>query len=287
MASDASFCLWNSNCHELLACAQDSSTNIHLECDLVWNEEPTRIKMEGQLREVHGREAQFIVSATTMQPSSPKAEVGGGAFYFSVKRQIAQDTVARLGVHGTASVQELSKGPNGELVALNLRFSRHVEIRQLRSGKRIPWRKEYSGMTGVLIAPEKPATTNDLRNLLGAYSNGALPYARIIDISDGGACICIPEDLVVSSFSGDATYLFFLRPSVVPATQPPYVFVAKRVGFGKAAEAEGVVVRLKFQEELDWNAHRSRLHWMEIKSGSPRLRQCLLHYLPSQANPSE
>lgn len=286
MSADASFCLWNSNCHELLQAAQDSGANIHLECCFVFNDEPACMKLEGLLREVAGREAQFFVRNMTIGPVNPKAEVGNGTFYFSVKRQIAEDTIARVGVHGTASIHETVVGPSGELVYLSMRFSRHVTVRQLRSGKRIPWCNEYNRMSSVLLAPERPDTCNDLRSLLGAYSKENAPHTRIIDISEGGACICMPEELAMPSFGGDATYLFFLHPSILPATVPPYVFLAKRAGFGKTVESEGIAVRLRFQEELDWNARRTRLHWLNVRGGSARLRQCLLHY-PDRVQDSE
>ena len=47
---------------------------------------------------------------------------------------------------------------------------------------------------------------------------------------------------------------------------------------GKGVCPQGTAVRLRFQEELDWSARRSRLRWVNVKSGSPRLRQCLQLY---------
>ena len=286
MSSDASFCLWNSSCHELLQSAQDSGANIHMTCSLVWQGEPACVKIEGLLREVNGREAQLFVRSMAMQPPNPKSETGSGTYYFSVKRQLAEDAAARIGVYGTGSILETVVGPGGELVYLSLRFSRHVTVRQLRSGKRIPWCDEYNRMSSVLLAPDRPDTCNDLRTILGSYSKESAPHTRIIDISEGGACVCMPEELAMPSFGGDATYLFFLHPSILPATVPPYVFLAKRAGFGKTVDNDGVAVRLRFQEELDWNARRTRLHWINKKGGSPRLRQCLLHY-PDRVQDSE
>ena len=286
MSSDASFCLWNSNCHELLQSAQDSGANIHMTCSLVWHDEPACIKLEGLLREVNGREAQFFVRSMVMQPPNPKAETGSSTYYYSVKRQVADDTIARVGVYGTGSIHETVVGPSGELVYLGVRFSRHVTVRQLRSGKRIPWCDEYNRMSSVLLAPDRPDTCNDLRTILGSYHKENAPQTRIIDISEGGACVCMPEDLAMPSYGGDATYLFFLQPSILPATVPPYVFLAKRAGFGKTVAGDGIAVRLRFQEELDWQARRTRLHWVNVKGGSPRLRQCLLHY-PDRVQDSE
>ena len=138
----------------------------------------------------------------------------------------------------------------------------------------------------MLLAQDRPDTCNDLRTILGAYSKEAPPRTHIIDISEGGACVCMPDELAMPSFGGDATYLFFLHPSILPATVPPYVFLAKRAGFGKSVDGQGVFVRLRFQEELDWNARRTRLHWLNVRGGSPRLRQCLLHY-PDRVQDSE
>ena len=106
MSSDASSYLWNSTCHDLLLTAQDSGANIHLNCCCMWQGEPTCMKLEGLLREVNGREAQFFVRGVSLQAPNPKAEVDSGTFYFSVKRQIAEDTTTRVGVHGTGSILE-------------------------------------------------------------------------------------------------------------------------------------------------------------------------------------
>ena len=286
MSSEASFSLWNSNCHELLSSAQISGSNIHLDCCCMWKGEPTCMKLEALLREVNGREAQLFVRNMTLQAPNPKTEMGSSTFYFSVKRQIAEDTTARVGVHGTGSILETVVGPGGEMVYLSIRFSRHVTVRQLRNGKRIPWCDAYNRMLTVLLAPERPATSNDLRSILGAYSKETAPHSHIIDISEGGACVCMPDELAMPPFGGDATYLFFFHPSILPATVPPYVFLAKRAGFGKTVDGQGVAVRLRFLEELDWNARRTRLHWLNVRGGSPRLRQCLLHY-PDRVQDSE
>ncbi|HZF62768.1 MAG TPA: hypothetical protein VEZ52_14265 [Desulfovibrio sp.] len=287
MNSDASFCLWNSSCHEALADAQNTGANVHLECCLIWCGETACISVEGLVREVNGREAQLVVRSMTMQAQNPKTVVNQGKFYFSVKRHIAQDMAARLGVYGSAQILETAVGPNGEMLYLSLRFSRHVTVRQLRSSKRIPWRAEYSRMSSVLLAPERPDTTNDLRIMLGEYSRVPPPATRIMDVSEGGACVCMPEELAIPSFTSDATYLFFLQPSVVPVTAPPYVFLAKRAGFGKAPDAQGIPVRLRFQEELDWSARRARLRWLNVKGGSPRLRQCLTKYADASKDQQE
>lgn len=274
MNLDASSSPWNASCHEALADAQNIGANVHLECCLVWCDEPTCMKVEGVVREVNGREARLMVQYMALQTFNPKAETNQGKFYFSVKRRIAEDMTSRVGVYGTASILETVTGANGEMVYLSLRFSRNITIRQLRNGKRIPWRDEYNRMASVLLAHERPSTCNELRNLLGE----APPTTHILDISEGGACVCIPEELALLSFTLDATYLFFLQLNREPASQPPYVFFAKRAGFGKAPEAGSIAMRLRFQDELDWNARHARLRWINVKGGSARLRQSLAKY---------
>ncbi len=275
MISNASLSPWKANCHEILADAQSISATVHLECCLVWCGEPTCMTVDGVVREVNGREARLIVLSMTLQPYNPKAEINQGKFYLSVKRHITQDMTARVGVYGTANVLETVIGPGDVLVCLSLRFSRNISIRQLRNSKRILWCGEYSRMASVLLAHNRPATCNELRNLLGE----APPTTQIQDVSEGGACVCIPEELALLSFTLDTTYLFFLQPSIEPAEQPPYVFFAKRVGFGKAPEAGNIAIRLRFLDELDWSVRRTRLTWLNVKGGSSRLRQCLTKYV--------
>ena len=275
MNPDASTSHWKASCHEALSDAQNTGANVHLECCLVWCDEPTCMTIEGLVHEVNGRESRFMVRSMALQTFNPRAEVNQGKYYFSLKRPVEDDIVARVGIYGTAQVLETVVGPKGELVYLVLRFSRNITIRQLRNGKRIPWRDEYSRTASVLMAHQRPATCTELRNMLAEAPSAT----RILDVSEGGACVCIPEELAMLSFTLEATYLFFLQLSQDPDTLPPYVFFAKRAGFGKAPESGSIAIRLRFLDELDWNVRRTHLRWINVKGGSIRLRKSLAQYM--------
>lgn len=279
MQPTAPFCLWNSSYHEVLSDALHSGANIHVECCLALGGALSRVAVEGHLREVNGREAELSVRSIKIMNTSGKAPDDECNFYFGVHRQM-DDEAAHLGFYGKAYILNTVMGPGGELCCLRLRFSRNFSVRRLRTCRRIPWRDEYSRAATVLLATERPITCNDLRGMLGAYHNHAPTATRIIDISEGGTCICMPEEQAVPAFATDAAYLFFFMPHMLPPSLPPFVFLAKKAGMGKGVCPQGVAVRLRFQEELDWNAHRSRLRWINVRGGSSRLRNCLRLYTP-------
>ena len=276
MPSTEPFCLWNANDHAVLCDAMACGTNIHVECCLPMGGALSRVAVEGQLREVNGREAELAVRAMRIMSPPGKAEDENCTFYFGIRRKITEDTNAHLGFYGKAQIFNTVMGPDGELNGLRLRFARNFSVRPLRACQRIPWRDEYSRAASVQLATERPATCGDLRAMLGAWHAPGLTH--IIDVSEGGACICMPEEEASPAFATDASYLFLLLPHMLPPELPPFVFLAKKAGMGKGVCPQGIAVRLRFQEELDWSAHRSRLRWINIKGGSPRLRQCLQLY---------
>jgi len=254
----------------------NSGANIHVECCLPLGGTLSRVAVEGQLREVNGREAQLDVRTMRIMAPPGKAEDENCNFYFGIRRQITDKATAHLGFYGKAHISSTVMGQGGEVNALRLRFSRNFSVRPLRSCQRIPWRDEYSRAASVQLATERPATCADLRGMLGAWHAPGLTH--IIDVSEGGACLCMPEEEASPAFASDASYLFLLLPHMQPPDLPPFVFLAKKAGMGKGVCPQGTAVRLRFQEELDWSARRSRLRWVNVKSGSPRLRQCLQLY---------
>lgn len=286
MQPTAPFCLWNSNYHAVLSDALNTGANIHLECCLALGGTLSRVAVEGQLREVNGREAELAVRTIKVMHLPTKAEDDDCNFYFGIRRQTEGDAAEHLGFYGKAHILATIMGPSGELSSLRLRFSRNFSVRQLRTCQRIPWSDAYSRAAAVQLVVQRPTTCADLRATFGAYHIETPAVTRIIDISEGGTCICMPEEHASPAFATDAIYLFLLIPHLFPPEMPPFVFLAKKAGMGKGTCPQGVAVRLRFQEELDWNARRARLRWINVKGGSLRLRKCLQLYacsLPADA----
>lgn len=67
MNPDASTSHWKASCHDALADAQDTGANVHLECCLVWCDEPTCMTIEGLVHKVNGRESRFMVRSMALQ----------------------------------------------------------------------------------------------------------------------------------------------------------------------------------------------------------------------------
>ena len=138
MQPTAPFCLWNSNYHAVLSDALNTGANIHLECCLALGGTLSRVAVEGQLREVNGREAELAVRTIKVMHLPTKAEDDDCNFYFGIRRQTEGDAAEHLGFYGKAHILATIMGPSGELSSLRLRFSRNFSVRQLRTCQRIP-----------------------------------------------------------------------------------------------------------------------------------------------------
>ena len=285
VTSDASFCLWNSGSYEAITEAQKRKATVHLQCWLPVGGELAGTHLEGVLSKVDGREALFAVCSVTACPARNRAVKDSCEFYFCLERSLPSGERTRLGIQGSALVLEIHETPDGGVQSVLLRFPRNCSVRQLRGDKRIPWRDEYSRIAGVAPTPERLSYKEDLRAFLAVHCRNRLDSTRLINISAGGACVCLPEELASSSLSFDTSYLFFLVPSLMPVSAPPFVFLARKMGLGRDVCDAGAAVRLRFQEELDWSGRQAQLKWQNIdRAGSSRLRLCLALYGSSAAS---
>lgn len=279
MTSANSFSLWNSDITEAFTNAMLHRVNVRVRCCILHEGKPVDALLQGKFRKVEGREVQFVVRHTEIMQGKSKSQENTCEYFFCLEENTPSGRV-RLGYQGPGLVLEVTRNEKNELRNLFLRLANTCSTRQMRRDRRVPWSKERSRLAGVMPLEEVPATRADLRDLLTNYytSTQANPLP-LVNLSAGGACACVTEEIAQFSRSGNIFYLFFIVPSKAPASAPPHIFLSKKMGISRNACEEGTGLRLLFAEELNWESPGQALQWNDIvASGSDRLRACLDDY---------
>lgn len=271
--------LWNAKKQDPLVEAQNSGSTITLTCCLSRKGEAVEMRIEGLLRNVQGREAQVFVQRVTTLSGKNKDPDDHFEFSFQIAASHGENQGTRMGARGIGLILKTEDNKDGTLRTLDLRFPHNYTVRPLRKNKRYVWNNEHTRLLSVLLIDKPPSTREELATLLRTQQKDSLLASQLIDISAGGACICLPEEVARPSFSTGALYIVFFIPSLATKSDFPFVFLAKRLGLGREQCLHGTAVRLCFTDELNWTYHHQLLKWTPIElDGSTRLRDCLLLY---------
>ncbi len=277
MTAPTSYCLWNSNTTEAFSRAMRQRVTVRIKCCLPREGKPTDIVMHGRLRNVEGREVLFVPRHAEVQQGKSKAEEKTCEFFFSLEQR-EESGISRMGYQGPGMVLEEVKDEKGDLRSLRLRLARSCAVRQMRRHKRVPWNEDRSRLAGITPLDNPPTTRAELKDLLAQYYASSHPNPLpLINLSAGGACACLPDD--ISAITLASTYLFFVVPNKAAGSDPPYIFLSKKMGTCKSLCDQGTALRLLFTEELDWFSQSPHLKWDDIlATGSERLQACLELY---------
>lgn len=277
MTTPTSYCLWNSNATEAFARAMRQRVTVRIKCCLPHEGKPTDIVMHGRLRSVDGREVLFMPRHTEVKQGKSKGEENTCEFFFSLEQR-EESGMSRMGYQGSGLILERNKDDKGGIRSLRLRLARSCAVRQMRRHKRVTWSKDRSRLAGITPLENPPTTRAELKELLAEYYALGRPNPLpLVNLSAGGACACLPEE--ISSIILASTYLFFIVPNKSADSEPPYIFLSKKMGTCKSLCDQGTALRLLFTEELDWFAPSQNLKWDDIlASGSERLKNCLENY---------
>ena len=274
MTDPTTYCLWNSNATEAFVRAMRQRVTVRINCCL-WHEgKLTDIVMHGRLRRVEGREVLFVPRQTKILQGKSKINENTCDFFFSLEQREGAG-INRMGYQGPGIVLEEMKEEKGEIRSLLLRLARNCSVRKMRRHKRILWTDERSRLAGLVALDTPLNTRTELKHLLGKYYASDQPKPLpVANLSAGGACVCLPEEF--ASIYLASIYLFFIVPNKAPDPEPPYIFLAKKMGTCKSLCEQGTALRLLFTEELEWFAQGQNLKWENILStGSARLQSCL------------
>ncbi|MBB5144269.1 hypothetical protein [Desulfovibrio intestinalis] len=283
MTAANTYCLWNSNTTEAFANAMRQRVSVRIRSCLLHEGNLADMVFHGKFRSVEGREVQFIVRHKEVIPGKSKALENTCEFFFCLEEESSSGKV-RMGYQGPGIVLEVGQNEKNELRNLRLRLAKDCSVRQMRRDKRVPWSTDRSRLAGVVPLEDVPATRTDLRALLAQYYNSSHPNPLpLVNISAGGVCACIPEELAKLSLTSNFSYLFFIVPNKAPASAQPYIFLSKKMGLCRNLCDEGTALRLLFTEELNWDSPGPNLKWNDIlASGSSRLRTCLEEYYDNE-----
>lgn len=231
--------------------------------------------LKGRFFDVTGSTVIFAVLEQKILPGKGKEEERSCNFSFRLEQAMPSGDSEKIGFYGRGSILEAEKNADGTPRRLMLRLSRQYVTRKLRRDKRVLWDAANTGLLGLMVVTALPGSLTELRARLKAYfKNATAPQlADLVNISAGGACLCVEEELAKKALMADELYMFFLLPKSAAPGDPPYILMGKKAGLCREACAVGAALRMRFLYELEWGKSHTTLHWADIgNSGSPRLR---------------
>ena len=272
-----SYSLWRPNSFEVFQEARRQNARIRLGCHMRMGGVTADVLLKGQFLEVTGSVALFEIKAHETLPGKSKPVDPACEFSFSLDQDAPSGTIEKMGYSGRASILENRPDEDGMPQKLLLRLSRQYVTRRLRRDKRLDWEEEHTGLLGLLVIADTPANRQDLSARIKAYYKlHGEEKPNLVNISAGGACLCVEEELARRPLMGHELYLFLLAPRTADQGEPPYIFTGKKVGLSRDICEQGAALRIRFLYELDWTKSPSALHWTDIESsGSERLRHLI------------
>ena len=273
------FCLWNANQNNAFVEACRQKSPVHLRgcfphegsiCDMLYS---------GQLLTRDGRTGIFKVQECAKMPGKAYHQDEQCSFHFSLSEtDLSSHAKRSFGVNGSARILSVQKDTQGRLTSMMLRFNRNYITRPLRKNKRYRWSVEFTRLLRISLPTNVPETKEALADLLrsDASQNKHLAAPVLVDISAGGCCSYMARELSQSAYATEKLYLFFFMSMRSKKTDPPFIFIAKRLGFGNMdAKTDSIAVRMRFLAELDWSSSQ-KIQWFDIREdGSPRLAKHL------------
>lgn len=283
-----SYSLWRPNSFEVFQEARRQNARIRLGCHMRMDGVTADVLLKGQFLEVTGSVALFEIKAHETLPGKSKPVDPACEFSFSLDQDALSGTIEKMGYSGRASILETRTGEDGMPQKILLRLSRQYVTRRLRRDKRLDWEEEHTGLLGLLVIADPPSNRQDLSvRIKNYYKTHGQEEPSLLNISSGGACLCVEEDLARRPLMPHELYLFLLAPKTAGQGEPPFIFTGKKVGLSRDVCEQGAALRMRFLYELDWTKSPSALHWTDIESsGSERLRH-LIRDLSDTAAPAQ
>ena len=236
------------------------------------------VLLSGFFERLNGMSGRFAVNTCKILPDAVQKDNPRAEFRFSLSNMPLDGVAANIRVSGIAMITAVEKEQSGRVKGIALTFSATCNVRRLRHGKRYSLNADINHFFKVVLPRELPTTQKKLADILRGGSEFIADKARIINISRGGACICLPEEQARPLLSDGSSYVFFFTPDKVGTPDNTYLFVAKRLGLGDADCPSGIPVRLNFVSELDMKNLHKKVLWRDIQaSGSERLQTYLEH----------
>lgn len=283
-----SYSLWRPNSFEVFQEARRQGVRIKLGCHMRMGGVTADVLLKGRFLEVTGSVALFEIKMRETLPGKSKPVDPACEFSFSLDQDAPSGATEKMGYSGRASILENRTDEDGLPQRMLLRLSRQYVTRRLRRDKRLDWNAENTGLLGLLVIADLPANRQDLSaRLKDYYKLHGEKKPGLINISAGGACLCVEEDLARRPLMAHELYLFLLAPKAAGQGELPYIFTGKKVGLSRDACEQGTALRMRFLYELDWAKSPSALHWADVESsGSGRLRH-LIRDLSDIAAPAQ
>ena len=255
------------------AVAADAGVSVHLLCSLDRSDGPQDLSLDGTLADAGNRAWTFRVGKCSPLGGTCRHASRQAKYSFRLAGE-----GAGTGVSGEADVLQVIDDADGQIAALSLRFGSMPVMRALRRHPRYSWKNEFTRLAAIFAPDRPPATASALKSALREHVAQNPRPPLILDIAAGGSRICMPEERAGFAFSTDKVFVFFFMPSKIASGEPPFAFLARKLGKCTQTCPTGVAMRFAFLAEMDWTS-TAACQWLNIASvGSERLKTCLELY---------
>ncbi len=255
-----------------IVAAYHEHISIKIHCCVKLGEFYYVVNAKGHINDIDGMKAQYVVQDVKILLDPVSKDNNHANFSFILKNVLNKEKLITANIIGEAFINKTVNDAAGNLQSLLLQFPIKYTVRPIRSSKRYVLKENINHFFKVVLPNEIPKTRTGLVNLLRDPSEYITDNARIVNLSRGGACICLPEEMARPLLSFGTLYIVFFATANLGTQDNTYLFAAKRLGLGRANCPSGVPVRMEFASELD----TAKFTWRDIhEKGSERLQAYL------------
>ena len=182
------------------------------------------VDAKGHINDINGMNAQYVVQDVKILLDPVSKDNNRASFSFILKNIQNRDKLINANIIGEAFINKTTHDAAGNLRSLLLQFPRKYTVRPIRSSKRYVLKENINHFFKVVLPAEIPKTRTGLVNLLREPSEYITDNARIVNLSRGGACICLPEELARPLLSSGTMYVVFFAPANVGTQDNTYLW---------------------------------------------------------------
>lgn len=284
--------LWRSSNLDVLEKVMREKTTVTLSLPTGMDGASAPLKLEGLFGGLNGSVARFFVRKSAPALHAPvhvakcpmSCDVG-----FTNMQPSVTGNMEPIGYSGSGEILEIEKGHNGLPQYLTVRVSHRFTTRRVRRHVRLDWKDQKQAMVGLQVVNPVPDNRQQLRGLLEVALRDAASRPTLVNLSAGGACLCVDKDLVTRPLAGHEYYLFVFSYLLEEQKRPPEILLGKKVGLRRDVCGEGLMgLRLKFVRELNWYNSQVALAWRDIADEGSAYLNALIdklcrEYFPQQA----
>lgn len=263
-----SYQLWRSSNLDVLEKVMRDKAPVTLSLPAGFDGMSGALKLTGLFGGIDGSVARFFIRKAHPAIHGPvhaaEGSMGCEVSFTNMQRAVA-GYMEPIGYTGSGEILAIENDPNGLPQYLTVRVSHRFTTRRVRRHVRLDWKDQKQVMVGLQVVNPVPENRQEMRSLLEVTLRDAASRPKLVNLSAGGACLCVDKDVVKRPLAGHEYYLFVFSYLLEQQRRPPEILLGKKVGLRRDICGEGQTgLRLQFVRELNWQNSQITLAWRDI-----------------------